>query len=97
MKLFKVEVVMVTKTGRKILCVRLYQDFQNAFSDVIDKNADLHAYLDDIGVAIDPAKPVLISAGSVMPNGYGDDFVFHYPNGILINLGTAVISDEETS
>ena len=78
----------------RILITRLYNHFQNAFSDIIYQS-DIHDYLSDIGRGVTAGKPELIIPTGIKTNGYGDDFRFRYSNGIIIAIGEIIINDEE--
>lgn len=84
----------VKENQPSILITRLYNHFQNAFSDIIYQS-DIHNYLSDIGRDVTAGKPQMITPGGIKKNGYGDDFYFRYSNGIVIVIGEVIINDEE--
>lgn len=80
-----------------IITTRFYNDLQNALSDVIDEDCDLHATIEDAGyVDYEAGKPDTIDIGGIKENGYGDDFHFRYPNGIAIVIGETIIWDKDS-
>lgn len=88
--MFKVEVF---HNNGKIMD-RLYNQFQNAFSDVINAESCIHATLDQFNIAVNAEQPSKIYFGGLKPNGYCDDFHFKWDNGVVITIGEAVINDE---
>ena len=81
------------KEDRRILSTRLYREFMHAFSDAVNGDSELHAYLEEIGLGVNAGKPERIYAGGVMKNGYDDDFHIRYPNGVVIVIGKACVED----
>ena len=86
---------MTAMKDKQILSVRLYNDFQHAFSDAVNGDSDIHAYLEELGFGVKADKPERIYAGGTKLDGYDDDFHIRYPNGVVIILGDVLTEEEK--
>ncbi len=78
----------------QLLTFKLYHEFRHAFSDILNEYSDLNHQLADMGYKHDTSAIQTIIYGSEDENGYGDDFEFRYPDGVVITLGESIIADD---
>ena len=87
---------MTVLKDHQILSTRLYKEFQNAFSDAVNGDSEIHGTLENFGCGVNADKPQRIYAGGTkVSTGYDDEFHICYPNGVVIVLGDAVIEEEK--
>ena len=74
------------KNEEKLITTKYYKKFENAFSDIIDKDSELCNFIKLETQDFNGSEPLYMGAASELGNGFLGDFSIQYPEGIVIYI-----------